>query len=428
MKWPEKLLHFIWRYKLINQNDLITTQGEPLRILNFGQYNMHAGADFELSKIQINNEIWVGNIELHKSSTHWKDHQHHLDPRYNSTILHVVWENFEGIKIKRSDGTEIPTLVLKNFVDESLLLKYEQLMQNEQWIACESHLPRISGITVNNWLDRLVVERLESKYEMIKKWATIVKYSWEHIQFIALGRAFGMKVNADAYESLFLYTNPNLIYKFASEPSKLEAMLFGSAGFLNTTKTDEDYWESLKKEYLYLQCLYELREMSPLEWKFLRMRPHNFPTFRLAQLCALFHKRVHWFEFIQNSTFEETILEFSNIQVSEYWSNHFHFNKLSKTHSTALTQAFIHHVILNAFVPILFAYGKYVGNEELQQKALYWLQLLPVEKNSIVNAYEARMIEASNASESQALLHLFKHYCTPKRCLDCAIGYAILKR
>lgn len=95
------------------------------------------------------------------------------------------------------------------------------------------------------------------------------------------------------------------------------------------------------------------------------MRPYNFPTFRLAQFSGLLQQRVQWFEFVRTSSYEETIKELSNSKLSNYRSTHFHFNKLSKLHSTQLTSEFIQHMVMNAFVPILFSYGKYIGNQDL---------------------------------------------------------------
>lgn len=428
MKWPEKLLHFIWRYKLFNQKNLKTTQNEILRILDFGQYNSNAGADFEFAKIQINDKVWFGNIELHLNSVHWTHHQHHLDPNYNSTILHVVWEDPTDIHIQRLDGSTIPTLILKDIVDEKLLYNYQHLMENAQWISCQNKLDKVPTLTITSWLDRLIVERLETRCELINQWIALVNGDWEHVQLVALGRAFGMKVNSDSFENFILRLNPNILYKYVYDSTKLEALLFGSAGFLSKIKNADSYANQLYEEYKYLKQLHNLYELSSVEWKFLRMRPYNFPTFRLAQLCALLMKRIKWFELVRSSTLDEVFNEFDTIETSSYWQNHFHFNKLSKRHETKLTKQFIQHVVLNAFIPVLFAYGKYTGQQDLQQKALDWLQLLPVENNSILKAYNVHGIKVNSASESQALLHLFKQYCTPKKCLDCAIGHSVLSR
>ncbi|WP_149913541.1 DUF2851 family protein [Sphingobacterium cavernae] len=428
MKWSEKLLHFIWRYKLINQSNLRTTQGEVLLVLDFGQYNTNAGADFEFAKIEINGRIWVGNVELHVCSLDWKFHQHHLDPRYNSTILHVVWENYEQSEAVRLDNTTIPTLVLKNYVDNALLEKYHQLMSNEQWMSCENQLHKVPELTISNWLDRLIIERLESKMEMVTSWAQLTGYDWEKVQLIAIPRAFGMKVNSDAFEKLMLQLNTNMLYKYANDPFKLEALLFGLSGFLSSKNLDDAYAKDLWQEFGYLKHMHGLGGQSLVEWKFLRMRPYNFPTYRMAQLCGLLIKRMQWFEFIKTSALQEVIEDLEAICTSGYWRDHFHFHKISKAHDTRLTSDFIQHIVLNAFIPILFTYGKYIVREDLQQKALEWLHNLKVEKNNIVAGFKERAIEAKTAGESQALLQLFRHYCAGKKCLDCAIGYCVLSR
>lgn len=125
---------------------------------------------------------------------------------------------------------------------------------------------------------------------------------------------------------------------------------------------------------------------------------------------------------------QEVIEDLEAICTSGYWRDHFHFHKISKPHDTRLTSDFIQHIFLNAFIPILFTYGKYIGREDLQQKALEWLHNLKVEKNNIVAGFKERAIEAKTAGESQALLQLFCHYCAGKKCLDCAIGYCVLIR
>ena len=429
MKWPEKLLHFIWRYKLITQANLMTSQGEALRILDFGQYNVNAGADFEYAKIQINDRIWVGNIELHLSAIDWKHHRHHLDPRYNATILHVVWENTDSFEIKRLDGTSIPTLALADYVDQALLHKYMSLMQNEQWIACENQLHRVSNVIISNWIDRLVIERLEARLELVDAWAKHTSYNWEKVQLIALSRAFGMQVNSDAFEKLMMQFNPNLLYKYADQSFLIEALLFGVAGFLSSVPHEDNYTKKLKDEFHYLKNLHGLQNLTTIEWKFLRMRPYNFPTFRLAQFSGLLAQRIQWFEFAQISSLNELMSNLSKVQVSNYWSNHFHFSKESvERHSTILTNDFICHIIINAFVPVLFSYGRHVGNQDLQLMVMDWLHQLPAEKNSIIKKYKERSINANTAEESQALLYLYKNYCSAKKCLDCAIGHAVLSR
>lgn len=429
MKLSEKLLHFIWRYKLINQSNLNTSEGVPLRILNFGKYNNNAGPDFEFAKIEIDQEVLVGHIEIHWFASEWYKHKHHEDSRYNTTILHVVWSQSDSASTIRQDGTTVPTLELEHIVDRSLLEKYQYLMEQEAWMPCEKHLPNVSDFQKSNWIDRIIVERLELKMELFHKWLEQTNHDWEKIQLIAISRAFGMKVNAEAFEKLLFLLPLSILHKYVKNFDQLESILFGLAGFLDLSpEKEDDYYASLKKEYSYLRHLHHLPSLSIHEWKFMRMRPYNFPTFRLAQFVGLLSKRIQWFEFAQHATLQELTADLENINASPYWSEHFHFKKTSKPHSSIVTSEFIQHLVLNAFVPLLFCYGDYIGNSALKIKALDWLQQLPAEKNNITRRYSERGFAPQHAGETQALLHLFKNYCSAKKCLDCGIGYHILCR
>lgn len=176
MKFSDKLLHFIWRYKLIDQSKLITSEGTTLRILNFGKYNENAGPDFEFAKIELSQQTWIGNIEIHWSSSEWYQHKHQLDARYNTTILHVVWQHTDTKPTYRKDGTIIPTLELQCFVDPALLIKYQYLMEQEAWLTCEKQLPFIDPFQKINWLERIIVERLEQKIKLVQDWLQQTNY------------------------------------------------------------------------------------------------------------------------------------------------------------------------------------------------------------------------------------------------------------
>ena len=428
MRWPENLLHFIWRYKLFDATSLVTQQGEDLRILNFGQYNNNAGSDFEQAKIELGNSIWVGNIEIHVDANDWNLHNHQYDKRYNSTILHVIWTDNQDKLIKRQDGSEIPTLVLAKYVNESLLEKYSTLMKNEAFIPCQNHLQFVSPLVIKNWLDRVVIERLAFKCIQIEEWLLASQYDWEKVTLVAMARAFGMKVNSEAFEFLIQNIPTNLLYKYANEPLKINAILFGCAGFLEDSVVDE-YLDMLRCEFDYLKRIHNLRIMPSNNWKFMRMRPYNFPTYRLAQFVALFCYHQKWFNWLQTCDPQELYSEFEKIKLHDYWTNHFRFGKVSSLHNVGgFTHEFVNHLLINAFIPVLFAYSQYVNNVDLQSKSLDILAILKSENNNIIRNYKNVGLDASSACDSQALLHLHRFYCSQKKCLDCAIGYSILKR
>jgi len=422
----EELIHFIWKFRLFDVQSLYTTEGDKLRIEEVGQYNRDAGPDFEFAKIHINDTLWSGQVEIHVNEEDWLRHQHQCDKRYDSTILHVVWESSPLGRIQRTDNTFIPTLVLKGLVDPAMLLRYAELMNNLQVIPCEHRLSEVSALTVLNCLCRMSVGRLEEKGDVVLKRLAYTNNDWERVLLITLGRSFGMKVNAFAFEELCLRLDLGLIHKYHYDNFKIESMLFGQAGFLHTT--EDDYSKSLQAEYQYLSHLHGLISIEREFWRFMRMRPYNFPTYRLGQLAALLSNRSYWFAYVQEVEDLQTIFDTIDKSVmNTYWCNHYRFGASSAKHSISWSLSFKIHLAVNCFIPVLFAYGMYIKEDRYKEKAINWLSALPTERNHITEKFKNYSVICENAADSQGLLHLYNAYCTQKKCLSCAIGLAILK-
>lgn len=426
MVYPEELLHFIWRYRLYDQKDLKTREGEELKIINTGLHNHNAGPDFELANIRIGKTMWSGHIEIHLREDDWLRHKHDINPAYSATILHVVWE--EGRKAsQRPDETQIPTLVLKDYVDPKMLDRYASLMKQQKGIACEGRLKDAWVGMAPGWLERLAIERLQDRYGRCEGWLIRTKKDWEAVFLINLGRAFGTNVNAQAFEELMWSVPPQLLYRYYGDSQKISALLFGTAGFLEAD-CQEEYFVQLKREYEYLKKIHNLACMSVANWKFMRMRPYNFPTYRLAQLSALISTTVYWFDTLCNvKSLDALFATIKKVRLDTYWQFHFRFAAATKQHGTGWTDAHLHHLAINCFIPILFSYGQFMEREDLKERALRWLTEIPAENNHIVRYYKQEGIVCHSASDSQALLTLKRNYCDPKKCLDCAVGIEVLK-
>lgn len=426
MMYPEELLHFIWRYRLYDQRDLKTKDGQALQVIHTGLHNQDAGPDFELATIRLDDTVWTGHIEIHRKEDDWSLHRHHLDPTYNATVLHVVWSASEKVH-RRADETTMPTLILKDYVNEQMIEKYESLRKSQKEIACENHLKQVPSVIKQSWLERLTIERLEERYTRCQYWIAETKQDWERVFLITLSRSFGMKVNAEAFEELMSGLDIRLLFKYSDEPSKISGLLFGLAGFLNADQ-DDDEMSMLKKEYAHLRELHTLKSMNLERWKFLRMRPYNFPTYRLAQLAALLSTTTYWFERIRmENDLEKIFEEIRLVATDSYWRIHFRFGVKTVPHGTGWSNSFLNHLAINCFVPVLFSYGKFMGDIGLMNRAQQWMTQIPVERNNIVSYYDNWGLGCQNASDSQALLVLKRNYCDMKRCLDCHIGLAILK-
>lgn len=420
----EDLLHFVWKYQRFETNQLISTAGEKIDLIQFGQHNLDAGPDFLNAKIKIDDTTWAGNVEMHLKSSDWMRHKHQHDKAYNNVILHVVLEEDEIIY--RENGTRIPCLELRKRIPIGLSNNYQKLIHNEYWIPCQHFFHQVNVLTRSIWLERLLIERLEDKTNDIKILLDNNKMDWEETFYQAMGKNFGVKTNADPFLQLTRSVPLKTLLKHKSSLLQMEALLFGQSGLLKSDLKD-DYPEKLRKEYEFLAKKYSMSAMNAEQWKFMRMRPANFPTIRIAQFATLLFQGVHLFSkilVVKNVTEIENMLE---LKLSNYWQDHYTFDNASTKRKKSLGKTTIHLLIINTIAPFLFLYGKEKQDEKYKDLALQLLEETAAEKNSIIKKWNDLGVEAESAAQTQALLQLKNKYCNQKRCLECGIGNSILK-
>lgn len=426
MKIPEELLHFIWRFRMFDQLNLKTTEGANLKIIDVGTHNKDGGADFSLAKIKLDDTLWVGDVEIHIHEQNWQNHTHHQDTHYNRVVLHVVWEL--GEPQRRPDSTLLPTLQLSKYVDQSLLEYYQRMMNNSHWISCSGFLNDVGSILKTQTLTRMSVERLESRYYGVLDRLTENTHSWQRVYMSLLFRAFGMKVNADAFERLSEIVSLEFLNRKRQESNTVVALLFGQAGFLNKEVTDDKYYIQIRKEYEMLKSGMKLKEMSEAEWKFLRMRPYNFPTIRLAQLAALLQQfPLSFSQVLECKDLNDLTQPLEQIRVDPYWETHFRFGKKTTRKEGGVSKDFIRHLVINVFAWVKFSYGRFFEKQEHCDIALEWLQNLKPESNTLVQKYKDYKMPILSTLDSQACIHLYNEYCKPKKCLECTIGTYLMR-
>jgi hypothetical protein len=426
----ERLLHFIWQFQYFNKSELTTSAGEPVQILFAGQYNTNQGPDFSDAKIKIGKTTWAGTVELHIKTSDWKKHNHQSDSNYNNVVLHVVWEDDGGSRNSVPANTTeqssvVPVIELKDRVSKILLQRYEELMNATSFIPCEKSIHTVRDITWKSWKDRLLVERLLRKSKIVETYLQQNNYHWEETFWWLLAKNFGMKVNADAFEAIAKSVSINILAKHKSQIHQLEALLLGQAGLLEGNFTD-DYPVMLQKEYKFYKNAYRLQPCSSPVF-FLRMRPGNFPTIRLAQLAMLIHDSAHLFSKIKEAGSVKSVKEWFDVTANDYWHYHYQFDEISAFKKKKLGASMIDNIIINTIAPVLFAYGNYHNENKYKEKALRWLEETAAEKNAITKGFQQLKIENKTAFDSQALIELKNEYCSKKRCLECGVGNAILK-
>ncbi len=424
MLFAEEFLHYVWQHRLFSQNNLINCEGQTIHVLSTGILNANAGPDFNNAKVIINKTTWAGNVEIHIKSSDWQRHKHHLDKAYDSVILHVVWEN--DANVYRTNGTLIPTLSLKNLVNPKLISQYQYLKTNQNWIPCEQQLPLINPFITQQWLQRVLVERLEQKANAILQLNQQLVGNWEETFYVILAQNFGFKVNALPFNMLAQSLPQQIMAKHKNNTTQIEALIFGQAGFLSGNFF-EDYPQKLKKEYAFLQQKYGLKPLDKTLWKFSKMRPNNFPTIRLAQFAAVVCASTHLFsKILEASNIKSIKALFTDAKINHYWQTHFHFDIATPPSNKKLGEKSLDLIIINTIAVITFCYGKQIANEAYVNFALNLIEGIKPEKNSIVENFKRLGINALNAYDSQALIHLKNNYCDQKKCLHCGIGNKIL--
>lgn len=419
----EDFLHYIWKFKKFNSLNLKTAQGELVTIIKSGDYLELSGPDFFNAHIEIGNQKWAGNVEIHLKSSDWYLHNHESDPAYKNVILHVVWEN--DTAIFRENNTEIPVLVLKDFVAREIVESHNELVTPKTWISCESGLQEIDKFVFKNWQERLFFERLERKSKFVYQLLEETNQDWEAVLFCLLAKNFGLNTNGNSFLQISKAIPFSIIRKESFEIENLEALLFGTSNLLEAEKEDV-YYKDLKFRYFYLLHKYQIEKTYTEPLQFFKLRPDNFPTIRLSQLAALYNKHQNLFSKIISLKSVDSVYRLLNVTTSPYWQNHYQFDKESPKKSKMLSKSFIDLLIINTIIPLQFAYSSIMG-ESIAEDLIDFMNEVTSEKNAIIDKFNSFGIKAKTAFESQTLLELKNEYCERKACLKCAIGLELLK-
>lgn len=429
----EQLLHYVWKHKLYPLKELTTCDGQPVEIIDPGLHNSNAGPDFFNAKIRVASTMWVGNVEIHDKSSDWYLHGHDKDSRYDNVILHVI--GVVDTEVMKSNGQYVPQMKLD--VPEYVMAHYDELLKTDEYPPCYKVIPELTSLTVHSWMAALQTERLEQKTEAIRKRVELCNGSWEDAYFVTLARNYGFGINGDVFEQWAQNVPLNAVAHHRDDLFQIEAMFMGQAGLLELDAIpsyyqqdalNEGYFTKLRNEYQYLAHKFSMNPIDFKLWRFLRLRPQNFPHIRISQLANLYYEQKAG---LSNLVECETIEQLKHVlssHVTPYWETHYTFGSTSSKNEKHLTYGSLNLLIINTAIPMLFAYGRHRNKEVLCDRAFDFLELIKAENNHIIRMWQQVGLPVKTAGDSQALIQLKKEYCDKKDCLRCRFGYEYLKR
>ncbi len=422
----EEFLHYVWEQNLYDKKGLKTTDGLPVQIFDPGTTNSNSGPDFLEGRLRIGEIDWLGNIEIHVRSGDWYRHRHHHDPMYNSTILHVCLVCDRDVT--RQDLSSVPCIELKGRIPAKVKQRYDQLKNNSHWIPCAPFLPQVKNDLIEATLADQGLRRMEEKANKMDKILKRCTGDWDEAFYIALAGGFGGNINRQPFTYLAEHVPLKLVRKHRHDFLSLEALLFGAGGFLRflNEPIHDPYVQKLSERFRFLKHLHQIQPMDAYPWKFMRMRPANFPSVRLAQLCSVLHQNVSIFPMIRDNPELQYVRKFLDVKVSDYWEDHYVLNGNRSNSRRSMGDGIQNELIINVVVPFLYLYAERRGQKELKEHTIKMLCQIPAENNRIVREFKKLRVRSGNALRSQGMLQLYGKECTFKHCLNCPVGNQLL--
>ena len=418
---PEILLHYIWQQHFWAECEQFTTDGIPVEIISTGQHNRDAGPDFSHVRLRIGNQEWVGNVEMHVRASDWKRHRHHQDPAYDSVILHVVCQADEAVYNSR--GEAIAQCVLRYPLAQDylshMLTKAQQMDSAFATIPCSQSLLQTPSLLTQGWRSALLLERWRCKTESISRLLEVTQHSWAHAFYITLAHNFGFHTNSLPFESLALQTPLSCLQKHRNSLFQVTAILLGQSGLLSAETVVTDEQQRLLAEYQFLQKKFSLQPLELKVWKRARLRPQNAPEVRIRQFAQLLCQSEFLFSQVLNA---QTIEELRSLLC------------LTAVESAAIDlppaigKSSVDVLLINTLLPYKYAYAQEQNDHHGMEMALNMMAQLPAEDNTIIRQWRILGQEVLSAADTQALIHLYQHYCQHERCIHCEVGSQVFGR
>ncbi len=424
----ERVIQAIWNYLFIRVQELHTTDGIPIRILDQGMWNDQAGPDFHNAKLRIGDEMLSGDVEIHHRTSDWFRHHHDRDPAYGHVILHVVMDH--------DCPCPMPVLVLRPFLTDRLEKIVERVHDlHRKTIFCHDHLDESTEDVVRRWVQQNGRKRFFHKSDIMQM--ARGARAWEEMAYLGMMEALGYSSNRDGFRTLARrvpYAVVREVLSHGDAPTalmRLQAVWLGAGGFLSDQvalpATEETIPFVNRLQAIWQE--YRMPEMVLSEWRLSRLRPANFPPLRMAGLAKFLVQEGPEFlkGFQKDLRNDKFTIHRLCIPSFGYWSRHHTWSPTVTRHSQDLIGAQrAVEIMVNVILPILYA----AGDESDQKRVLQWMdRTRSLEKNRMTRIMQKQLrLRASpyTVTETQGLIELHRR-CFEFNCADCSVFERIVE-
>lgn len=433
-KASEKLIAHIWQHKLVTE--LATDGGEQVHVIHPGRNSNTPGCDFRDAVFVINGRATTGNVEIHVRSSQWHSHGHHRDPKYNSIVLHVVWQHDSQTPELLQNGQAVPTVCLGSFLSSTLEELNDRLNLYNNYLTFCPEVGRHSNIErLNKLLTAAGEKRFASKTSLLRK--AMIEEDAGQVLYRSICRALGYTQNAEPCEKLANKLPISILDEIKSEPdSTRQALVLGTAGLLPSQRhRSVKDGETAKLENIW-QSNHIEKTMNETEWCFFRVRPDNLPTRRLIALSYLISRhdktgllqgilglarkspRRYGHRWLENSM---------SIESRGYWAKHLDFGIALHRNSALIGREKAAAIILNTILPFACAWGGLNSDQQLKTKAAAIYQQYPGTGDNELTHYMKQQLRLNpesrlSACQQQGLIHIFKTCCRHRNCTECTVA------
>lgn len=414
---------------------LQTVDGRELSIVYRGSWSHGLGPDFQRAMIDFGEgRLLTGSIEIHLTSSAWRQHGHDRDPRYNDTILHIVLED-DGAETRRSDGRIVPVAVIAP--DAGLLDALHGVDVDWDLVGgevCAELTARDEPEAIRTALWHLGDERLSGKFTQLS--ARFERETPADILFDLVMDGLGFSANRDPMRQLAARMPVSLLDALLAMVPQRDrfalglGLLLGAGGFLPLSPAEAEIARLSPEELARVEAFWvrygaawHHNHLAPTSWERVRVRPANHPLVRLGMTAALLAST---FEGLTAAIVDTVRTGGDPVGLLMERSQAGEHAGMGAGRAVA--------IVASGVLPFLLALAETTGDHALSGMASRRWETLEAGEPNAVTKRALRQV-AGNARIGrigergmQGLIQLDRVYCEPRRCMECSIAHLALSR